>query len=147
MTKRVAWVDEDDRIWAPERQLLLGLGCSVECFGDASTALDSFYTGGWSEFSFFVLDVMLLQGENDKLFSNAETKNGRDTGLVLARAMVQRDATAGRKIVFFSRASNPEHVKLIENTARQIGAKYLRKTPQNSRAGFIAFLQRHGFIE
>jgi DNA-binding response OmpR family regulator len=145
--KRIAWVDEDERIWAPERNILIGLGQTVDVFADASTAFDVFMDGGISRYELVILDVMLLQGENEDIFSDAATKLGRDTGLVLARRICEKEKEMGRRILFFTRATDPPHVALIEATSRDLGAYYLRKSQSMQAGTFVKFLLENNLIK
>lgn len=146
MTASIVWIDEDDRIWAPERSLLLGLGANVDAVGDATSALHLLTTPSLVKLNLIIMDVMLLQGDDVSIFSDAATNMGRDTGLVLARHLCRSTPEVGRKILFFSRATDRAHVALIERTAQDLNAHYLKKGPKTQGMHFIRWLREHGFL-
>jgi hypothetical protein len=84
---RVYWVDEDERIWAPERAILKGLRFEVMPLGDASTALAVIRAENPINIQLLILDVMLLPGEDHAEFSDHATNGGIETGLILAQKL------------------------------------------------------------
>jgi DNA-binding response OmpR family regulator len=144
--RRVLWVDEDERIWAPERRLLTGLGFEVVPVGDATTAYGMVLAGQLDGVSLIILDVMLLQGDDESIFSDATTNHGLNTGLVLARRITEHVGGIAGRMLFFTRATEESHVALIRSTAKELGLHYLPKSPKTQGRHFIAWLKQNGFI-
>ena len=145
MVSRIAWVDEDERIWSPERMMLLALGIEVESFVDASAAYSILGNGANGSHKLLILDVMLQQGSDQAVFSDRATNMGSETGLILARKLCEARADLP-KILFFSRSTDPVIVASIEKTAKELKAYYLKKSPKTSGPNFIIFLQKNGLI-
>jgi DNA-binding NtrC family response regulator len=146
MTKKIVWVDEDERIWAPERSALVGLGYDVESISDATSALEYFYGSECEEIKLVILDVMLLQGSSEK-FSDERTNKGLNTGIVLAEEIVENCAADASKIVLFSRASKKEHISYMKKKATALNIEHIRKSPITQGRHFIKWLIEHGYIE
>lgn len=147
MCKLIYWVDEDERIWSPERKLLLGLGFEVVTFGNATEAREALSSSEPSETRLLILDVMLRQGEDLITFSDRNTFKGLDTGIVLAKNLSSIESNWASKILFFSRASKPDHISRIRHVTNQIGAKYLPKNRNNQGRKFVERLRELGFLE
>lgn len=113
----------------------------METFGNASDAYSHILAASPPDISIIILDVMLRQGDNDNLFSDAATKQGLDTGLVLARLLHEASDEWCRKLLLFSRANQPEHVERIRSIAKSVGARYLRKQPANQGKKFLERLK------
>jgi hypothetical protein len=143
---RVFWIDEDERIWAPERSILRGLGFDVITIGDASSAWIHLQRETFQDVSLIILDVMLLRGEDELVFSAQATNDGTETGLVLAEKIISLSPALGRKILFFSRASRENIVAKTATVAERIGAHYLRKRVDTQGKGFIGWMRDHGLI-
>jgi DNA-binding response OmpR family regulator len=147
MSRKVLWVDEDDRIWATERNILTGLGFQVIPISDATSALSLIRIGKENEIHLIILDVMLLPGEDDVTFSAEATDDEMDTGLVLAQKIYDENVSFGKRILFFSRVTKPHHVAKIKSLATRIGAFYLPKSIDTQGKFFIAWLTEVGFIK
>ena len=143
---KIIWVDEDERIWDPERWLLRGLGLVVEALSDATSAWEIIRVADLDQVSLIVLDVMLLQGDDMQLFSDTETMGGLRTGLVLARRLCKENPRICKKILFFSRVSGEVIAAEIMKTAKDIGAHFLQKSPQTQGRHFIHWLRANRFI-
>ena len=146
MTGRVFWVDEDDRIWETERNILMGLGFDPIPIGDATRALDIIGGTVIGDVKLIILDVMLLQGDDEIVFSDEVTSQGRETGLVLAETLYAVDPNYGSKILFFSRVTEAHRVARIKSVAAKIGGFYLPKNKDTQGKYFISWLQKNGFI-
>lgn len=146
MKSRFIWVDEEERIWALERKLLLGLGIDVEAIGDATSAYAAMQASDANAVRLLILDVMLLPGEDRKLFSDEDTRMGRATGLTLARRLCASYPQIGKRILFFSRATDRSDVAEIHSLVKEIGAFYLPKGPNTQGVHFISWLKENGFI-
>src|SRR5262245_13808883 len=127
MTGRVFWIDEDNRIWATERNILIGLGFNVTPVPDATLGLSVICAAAIRDIDLIILDVMLLQGEDEVAFSDQLTSGGRETGLILAEILYATDRAYGSKILFFSRVTEAHRVNKIKAVAEKIGAFYLPK--------------------
>ena len=146
MGGKIIWVDEDERIWDPERWLLRGLDFSVEALSDATSAWEIICAADLDDLTLIVLDVMLLQGDDMELFSDMETMGGLRTGLVLARRLYAQNNKIGAKILFFSRVSGEVFAAEITKTAKDIGARFLQKAPETQGRHFIHWLRTNRFI-
>ncbi|MFZ5739403.1 MAG: hypothetical protein ACOY6K_21255 [Pseudomonadota bacterium] len=146
MDRIALWVDEDERIWAPERRLLTGLGFDVIAIGDASAALAKVQDGILNKVDLIILDVMLLRGENDHVFSAEATQDGLTTGLILAREIATLDPKLSPKMVFFTRATEETLVSLTRATAADLGMHFLAKGPRTQGRNFVNWLKTNGII-
>jgi hypothetical protein len=135
----VAWVDEDEKIWAAERRALVGLGYVVYPIGDATTALEFFQADTGAQLSIIILDVMLLQGDHHK-FSDDVTDNGLNTGIILTREILILRPNLSNKIVWFSRASQDGHIAWIKKHAEELHVRYIQKGPETQGRHFIKWL-------
>jgi CheY-like chemotaxis protein len=147
MNSTVLWVDEDERIWATERNLLSGLGFRVVPISDATSALTLIGEEVPHQIHLIILDVMLLPGDDDITFSSEATDSDMDTGLVLARKIVEIDPEYGKRILFFSRATKPTHVAKIKAIASKIGGFYLQKSVDSQGKYFVLWLEKQGFLK
>lgn len=145
MAGRIAWVDEDERIWSPERKMLLALGIDVESFVDASAAYSILRNQANASHGLLILDVMLQQGSDQSIFSDRATNMGSETGLVLARKLCEARSDLPR-ILFFSRSTDPVIVASIERATQELNALYLKKSPRTSGPHFIDFLSKNKLI-
>jgi hypothetical protein len=146
MKAKVIWVDEDDRIWETERNLLIGLGFEVLSIPDATTALGILENNAIDKISLIILDVALLPGDDEIIFSEEATNRGVETGLILAERLFALNTEYGKRILFYSRLTKPDIVGKIKRIAGQIGAFYLRKGPETQGKYFIAWLKENKFI-
>jgi hypothetical protein len=149
MSNIVIWVDEDERIWEPERRLLIGLGCNVVPISDATSALNFFRSQmdqAVVSLQMAIFDVMLLQGDNNQIFSDEKTNNGLNTGIVLAANVLEMVPGLRDRIILFSRSSNDDHTALIKRHASELGIKYIRKGPTTQGRYFVNWLIKAGFI-
>jgi hypothetical protein len=147
MTSKVFWVDEDERIWAPERSVLTGLGLIVVPIGDASTALSIISVENPSNIRLLILDVMLLPGDDEVAFSEQVTNGGTETGLVLAEKLYSINTKLGSRVLFFSRATRPTIISKTKLLASRIGGFYLPKSVATQGKHFIEWLKARHFIE
>src|ERR1700688_4137029 len=147
MRGRILWVDEDERIWATERNLLTGLGFVVVPIPDATNALSVISLGGMDDVSLVIMDVMLLEGDDEKTFSEQVTDAGMNTGLILAEMICAMKADYGKGILFFSRATKLNHIAKIKAITSKIGARYLQKTADTQGKFFVSWLKNQGIIE
>ena len=147
MSGKVLWVDEDDRIWATERNLLTGLGFQVIPVSDATSALALIETDNMDGVHLLILDVMLLPGDDESIFSPEATDEEMDTGLVLAQRIWAMNPDYGKRILFFSRVTKPHHVAKIKAVASKIGAFYLPKSVETQGKYFVAWLKENGFLK
>lgn len=145
--KRFIWVDEDERIWAPERWLLEGLGVDVVAISDATSALRLMRDIRPDEVNLIILDVMLLPGDDVRVFSDIETDGGAKTGLVLGKLLAQQHASIGNKLLFFSRVTDSIGVAEITRISKDIGAHYLQKSLKTQGRNFINWLREKEFVE
>ena len=145
MADRIAWVDEDERIWSPERKMLLALGIEVESFVDASAAYSILGNKANGSHKLLILDVMLQQGSDQSVFSDRATNMGSETGLVLARKLCEARNDLP-KILFFSRSTDPVIVSSIEKATQELNALYLKKSPKTSGPHFLEFLKKYKLI-
>jgi CheY-like chemotaxis protein len=143
---RVIWVDEDERIWAPERSILRGLGFDVVSIGDASSALSVLSLETPSSIELLILDVMLLPGDVQIAFSEQITNGGTETGLALAEKLCSINSEFGPRILFFSRSTRASIISKTKFVASRIGANYLPKSINTQGRHFIEWLQQHGFV-
>jgi hypothetical protein len=147
MSSKVYWVDEDERIWAPERSVLRGLGFEVIPIGDASTALSLISTESPSNVRLLILDVMLLPGEDHVAFPEDTTNGGTETGLILAEKLYSINIQFGPRILFFSRATRASIIKKTERLVARIGGFYLPKSTSTQGKHFVEWLRANKFIE
>jgi hypothetical protein len=147
MTGRVFWIDEDNRIWETERNILIGLGFEVTPVPDATLALAIIGSAGVNDVRLIILDVMLLQGEDEIAFSDELTSGGRETGLVLAEKLCAADPSYGSRILFFSRVTEAHRVAKIKAVANKLGGFYLPKNKDTQGKYFISWLEKNGFIK
>jgi CheY-like chemotaxis protein len=145
--QKVLWIDEDTRIWAPERRLLNGLGFDVTTVTDATSALRLANSEELESYHLIIIDVMLVQGEDEKTFSDEDTDSGLQTGLVLAEKFVEKSPSIGRKLLFFSRATDRAAIATISQTAAKIGGHYLAKRSETQGRHFIKWLEKYHFIK
>lgn len=146
MTNKICWVDEDERIWSPERKLLLGLGFGVGTHNNASDALANLRNDKPDGYHLIILDVMLRQGRNLTVFSDHRTEFGLYTGLVLAEELIESEPNWASKILLFSRTSQADHIHRIENSSKELGVKYLRKQRTIQGKNFVRRLHDDGLI-
>jgi hypothetical protein len=147
MSSKVFWVDEDERIWAPERSILTGIGLEVIPLGDASTALNLILTERPSDIRLLILDIMLLPGDDQNAFSEQTTNGGTETGLILAERLYAADRAFGPKILLFSRATRPTIIAKTKSLAERIGGFYLPKTIETQGKHFIKWLKENKLVE
>ena len=145
--KRFIWVDEDERIWAPERWLLEGLGVEVVAISDATSAFRLLRDARPDEVNLIILDVMLLPGDDDVIFSDVETEGGIKTGLVLGKLLARQHVSIGNKLLFFSRVTDGPGTAEIIRVSKDIGAYYLQKSRKTQGLHFIKWLREKGFVE
>jgi hypothetical protein len=146
MTSKVFWVDEDERIWAPERSVLTGLGFNVIPVGDASSALSTICAEDPSNIRLLILDIMLLPGDDHVVFSDQLTNGGTETGLVLAERLYSANSALGPRILFFSRATRGPIISKTKLLASRIGGYYLQKSTTTQGRHFIEWLKVKQFI-
>lgn len=147
MTERyVIWVDEDERIWAPERSLLEGLGIKVIAISDATAALRLIADVPRDQIALIILDVMLLQGEDLSVFSDSATFRGLRTGLVLGRRLVSEGLCAGEVLLFFSRVMDAHERSEVARTARELKAKYVPKSSKTQGRNFVQWLKENKIL-
>ena len=146
MANKICWIDEDERIWSPERKLLLGIGFTVETHNNASDALTDLALRDPDTYRLLILDVMLRQGDNLDVFSDHRTQRGLDTGIILAEELIGCNQAWRSKILLFSRANKPDHVDRIRSAAGTLEITYLRKERANQGKNFVQRLKDSNFI-
>lgn len=146
MKRRVYWVDEDERIWATERNALVALGLEVVSIPDATSALALLQAEPSERVHLVILDVMLLPGEDEVRFSEEATGGGMETGLVLAQSLYAAKEELGKRILFFSRVTRADVVAKIRRVSEQLGASYLQKGVETQGKFFVTWLREHKFI-
>jgi hypothetical protein len=143
---KVVWVDEDERIWAPERSILRGLGYDVLAIGDASSALSLLSFERPASIQLLVLDIMLLPGDDHVEFPDDITNGGTETGLILAEKLYSINTEYGPRILFFSRSTRGPIISKAKLLSSRIGANYLPKSKETQGKHFIEWLKQRGLI-
>jgi len=128
---KILWVDEDQHHWEAERDALSDFNYELLPIKNANKALKFLSQNpDWSDIKLIILDVMLLAGERSANSQEPYIPPTNYAGLVLARCLYDINKKVGRKILFFSCASDSQHIADINSCAAEIGAKYLPKSDE-----------------
>ncbi len=128
MDKFVYWIDEDGHLWSSERDAVSDFGYKVIPLENANSALEKFRSlGDYGNVQLIIMDVMLLAGEPNGDHHDECIYPSNRSGLELAEKLCGFYDGIGSKILFFSCASDQQHIAEIKLFAEKIGASYLPK--------------------
>lgn len=144
----IIWVDEEERTTFPTRLLLKKEGYDVEPIANATAGFHAIVEQTRNGLDVAIVDVMLLQGDDLDTYTDARTKSGVLTGLVLVEELMTADPAYewSKRLVIFSRASDPDIVRRIENFSAKHSIKYAAKGRDFRAEKFVEWLKDQGFI-